>query len=122
MRRTAVTLALALIVIGCALVPQPTHDSSPSGAMAHMGTDPGDVLSGPNGTCVPNEWVTGVIVPGASGEATIKDDHGYVRRLTWGFHNPAVVDWNRRYTIGGGEFTGRDTFWACGGADSVIPQ
>jgi len=123
MQRLAATLALALMVIGCGLIPQPTHDSSPSGAMAHIGGDLGDVhFTGPNGTCVPSEWVTGIIVPGASGEATIRSDDGVVRWLTWGSHNPAVVDWNRRYTIGGGEFTGPDTLWACGGADSVIPQ
>lgn len=85
-------------------------------------TDSAFGFTGPNGTCVPKEWVTGIIVPGASGEATIKDDHGFARRLTWGSHNPAVVDWNRRYTIGGGVFNSSDTFWACGGADSVIPQ
>jgi hypothetical protein len=94
--------------------------------MAHMGSDLAMPLAygftGPNGTCVPSEWVTGVIVPGRSGETTIRADNGYVRRLTWGSGNPAVIDWNRRYTIGGRQFNGPDTLWACGGADSVIPQ
>ncbi len=92
--------------------------------MAHMSydTDSAFGFTGPNGTCVPSEWVTGVIVPAAGGGVGIKADNGYVRWITWGSHNPAVVDWNRWYTIGGGVFNSPDTFWACGGADSVVPQ
>ena len=122
MRRIVVTLALGFVVIGCGLLPEP-HDSSPSGAMAHMGYDIYPVAeNGPNGACVPSEWVTGVIVRVEGGGVGIMADNGDVRRLTWGSRNPAVVDWDRRYTIGGREFTGPGTFWACGGADSVIPQ
>ena len=124
MGRFAVTLALALtlIVLGCGLLPQSLHDSSPSGAMAHMAHDLDPPIFGPNRTCVPSEWVTGVIVPAQGGSAAIKTDDGVVRLLTWGSHNPAVVDWNRRYTIGGRQFTGALTLWACGGPNSVIPQ
>jgi hypothetical protein len=125
MKRLAATLAVAFIVIGCGLLPQP-HDSSPSGAMAHMSydTDSPFGFTGPNGTCVPEVWVTGKIVPvdGDGSDAAIRDDDGVVRRLTWGSHNPAVVDWNRRYNIGGSGRMGTDILWACGGADSVIPQ
>jgi hypothetical protein len=86
-----------------------------------MGGDIGDEYA--NGTCVPTEWVTGVIVTGRSGEASIRDDRGYVRGLTWGAHTlPFVIDWNRRYTLAGHEFTGPHTLLACGGADSFIPQ
>src|SRR5439155_20316867 len=106
MRRFAVALALVFIVIGCGLLPHPTHDSSPSGAMAHMGSDPDVHFTGPNGACVPKEWVTGIIVPATGGGVAIRDDSGFARRLTWGVHNPAVVHWNRRYTIGGGPVDG----------------
>ena len=122
-RGFSLTVATSALVLGCGLLPGPTHDSSPSGAMAHVGQDLGDVhFTGPNDTCVPLHWVTGVIVPGRSGEATIREDDGDVRQLTWGSHNPAAVDWNRRYTIGGIWFNTSDNLWACGGADSVIPQ
>jgi hypothetical protein len=88
--------------------------------MAHVGGDIGD--AGPNGPCVPEVWVTGTIVADDRGSARIKSDDGVLRWITWGFHNPAVVDWGRRYTIGGRWFNSPDTLWACGGADSVIPQ
>ena len=117
--RFAVTVSLAFAVTACGLLPRPIHDSSPAGAMAHMGTA---IPDGPYASpCVPREWVTGIIVPGKSGEAAIRDDHGFVRQLTWGPFNRAVIDWNRRYTIGGGQFLGPDTLVACGEADSVIP-
>jgi len=91
--------------------------------MAHLsGGDLGDEFTGPNGTCYPSEWVTGVIVPDESGRTAIRNDRGRVRWIMWGAHNPAVIDWNRRYTIGGNVFNSPDSFWACGGADSVIPQ
>ena len=110
---TILVLALALIgSVGLGVLVG-VKDSS---AMAHMGYDPGGWDQ-----CTPSEWVTGVIVP-ANGGVGIKTDDGDVRRLTWGSRNPAVVEWDRRYTIGGHVFTGPDTFWACGGADSVIPQ
>jgi hypothetical protein len=120
MRRVVAACSLALFVAGCGLLPRPTHDSSPDGAMAHIG---GAIPDGPNAVpCVPQHWVTGVIVPDARGNATIRDDHGDAKWLTWGPFNPAVVDWNRRYTIGGVWFTTSDTLLACGGADSVIPM
>ena len=115
MRRAITTLGLAIGVAGCGLVPAP-HDSSPSGAMAHMAGD----LGWEN--CAPEVWVTGVIVRGKSGQATIRDDQGVVRQLVWGTHNTGVVDWDRRYRIGGRWFNSSDTLWACGGADAVIPQ
>jgi hypothetical protein len=87
--------------------------------MAHMSTDAGSAFG--DGTCVPEVWLTGTIVPDAGGSAVIRDDQGLVRRLMWGSHNPAVVDWNRRYTIGGVTRL-TDGLWACGGADSVLPE
>ena len=84
--------------------------------MAHMTGD----LGWEN--CPVELWVTGVIVPDSSGIAVIRDDQGVVRRLVWGSSNTGVVDWNRRYRIGGRWFNSPDTLWACGGADAVIPQ
>jgi hypothetical protein len=108
-------LVLVLWLCGCGLAPAP-HDSSPSGAMAHMAYD----LNWE--PCPAEVWVTGVIVPGEYGLAEIKDDRGIVRLLTWGTHNTAVVDWGRRYRIGGRWFNTEANLWACGGADAVIPQ
>jgi hypothetical protein len=116
MRRVAVTLALSVVAAGCGSLPQPPHDSSPSGAMAHMASD----LGWEN--CPVDVWVTGVITPDDSGMAAIRDDQGVVHALVWGTDNTAVVDWGRRYRIGGRWFSGVSTFWACGGADAVIPQ
>ena len=114
-RRLAATLVLALCVSGCGLFPAP-HDSSPSGAMAHMAGD----LGWQN--CPVQLWVTGVIVRDIWGHAAIRDDQGVVRSIVWGSYNTAVVDWDRRYRIGGRWFNTEDTLWACGGADAVIPQ
>ncbi len=114
MRRALVTLGLVIGLAGCGLAPSP-HDSSPAGAMAHMAGD----LGWEN--CPVELWVTGVIVPGQSGEATIRDDQGVVRGLVWGTHNTGVVDWGNRYRIGGRWFDTDSTLWACGGADAVIP-
>jgi hypothetical protein len=114
-RRLATGLVLALWLCGCGLVPSP-HDSSSAGAMAHMA---GDLGWEP---CTAEVWVTGVIVPGEAGNAEIKDDQGVVRSLVWGTHNTAVVDWGRRYRIGGRWFNTESSLWACAGADTVIPQ
>jgi hypothetical protein len=84
--------------------------------MAHMAFDLGW------GPCPAQLWITGVIVRGDSGQATIRDDQGVVRQLVWGTHNTGVVDWDRRYRIGGQWFNPETTFWACAGADAVIPQ
>ena len=108
-------LGLALGLASCGLMPT-AHDSSPSGAMAHMTGD----LGWEN--CPVEVWVTGVIVRGEAGIAKIKDDEGVVRSIVWGTHNTGVVDWDRRYRIGGKWFNTADTLWACGGADAVIPQ
>jgi hypothetical protein len=119
MRRwVAVTLALSLVVAGCGPAPSSTRGSFPSGgAMAHMMRD----LAWPN--CPVERWITGVITPNASGFAAIQDDEGgVVRDLVWGTHNTGVVEWGRRYRIGGRWFNTPQTFWACGGADAVIPQ
>ena len=116
MHRIFTALGLALWLAGCAgLVPAP-HDSSPSGAMAHMAAD----LNWE--PCPITVWVTGVIVPGQAGDAEIKDDQGILRGIVWGSHNDAVVDWGRRYSIGGRWFNTEATLWACGGAAAVIPQ
>ena len=80
---------------------------------------PGDLYGGD--TCAVSEWVTGVIVSGKHGGVVIKDDSGFERELVWGSGNPHVVDWDGRYAIGGHAFTTADTWWACGGAGSVIP-
>ena len=106
---------LALWLSGCGLFPAP-HDSSTAGAMAHMAGD----LGWEN--CPVDVWVTGEIVPDSAGHAAIRDDQGVVRSLTWGSRNTAVVDWGRRYRIGGRWFNTKDNLWACGGADAVIPQ
>ena len=117
MRRVAVTLALWLVVAGCGSSPWPSHDSSASGAMAHMAGD----LSWEN--CPVEVWITGVITPNDSGHAAIRDDGGVLRGLVWGTHNTAVVEWGQGYRIGGRWFSGDpSTLWACGGADAVIPQ
>jgi hypothetical protein len=119
MQRVALTVAVAFLIAACGLIRERLGDSP----MAHMSYDlDPSVFTGPNGTCVPEEWVTGVIVPTEHGLAAIKTDGGVLRELTWGSHNPATVDWNHRYTIGGRPFTGPLTLWACGGADSVIPR
>ena len=115
MRRIAIGLGIALSLTGCGLMPWP-HDSSAAGAMGHMTGD----LGWEN--CPVEVWVTGVIVPNSNGDASIKDDQGVVRKLVWGTHNTAVVDWDRRYRIGGRWFNTSDTLWACGGAGAVIPQ
>ena len=109
------TLTLGLLLAGCGLFAG-AHDSSPSGAMAHMAFD----LNWP--PCQAAVWITGVIVPGTAGDAEIKDDQGIVRRLVWGTHNTGVVDWGLRYRIGGRWFNPDTAFWACAGADAVIPQ
>lgn len=115
MRRVAVTLVFSLVVGGCGVLPQPSHDSSASGAMAHMAFDLGWE------SCPVQLWITGVVEPDARGVA-IRDDQGVVYGLVWGSQNTAVVDWDRRYRIGGRWFSEPSTFWACGGADAVIPQ
>jgi hypothetical protein len=116
MRRSIAALGLALWIAGCGLVPS-SHDSSASGAMAHMA---GDLGWEP---CPASVWITGLIVPGEAGDAEIKDDQGVVHPLVWGTHNTGVVDWGRRYRIGGKWFNADGaTFWACAGADAVIPQ
>ena len=85
--------------------------------MAHMGHD----LNWE--PCAAQVWITGVILPGTAGDAEIRDDQGVVHPLVWGTHNTAVVDWNHRYRIGGKWFNADgQTFWACAGADAVIPQ
>ncbi len=114
MRRAITILGLAILLAGCGLAPMP-HDSSPSGAMAHMARD----LGWDN--CLVEVWVTGVIVPDSAGHAAIRDDHGVVRSLTWGSSNTGAVDWNRSYRIGGRWFNTSDNLWACGGAGAVIP-
>jgi hypothetical protein len=107
------TLALALWLAGCGS----SHDSSASGAMAHMAFDLGWE------PCAAEVSVTGVIVPGEAGDAEIKDAQGVVHELVWGTHNTAVVDWGHRYTIGGTWFNAvGETLWACAGADAVIQQ
>jgi hypothetical protein len=114
MRQVAVTLALSLVVAGCAL-------PSPSGsAMTHMTFDLG--WTGCPGGMQPDVWVTGVVTPNADGFAAIKDDQGVLRNLVWGSNNTAVVEWGRRYRIGGTWFNTPDSLWACGGADAVIPR
>lgn len=115
MRQVAVTLALSLVVAGCGLLPQP----SPSGrAMEHMLGDPGGWQN-----CTVRVWVTGVITPNAEGWAAIRDDQGVLHNLVWGSSNTGVVEWGRRYLIGGVWFgTPGADLWACGGKDAVIPQ
>lgn len=115
MRRAAVTLALSLVVGGCGSAAWPSHDSSASGAMAHMAYDLGWER------CPIERWITGVIVLD-SGRTAIMDDQGVIYALVWGSENTADVDWDRRYRIGGRWFSEPSTFWACGGADAVIPQ
>jgi hypothetical protein len=108
MRQVAVTLALSLVVAGC----------GPSGsAMGHM---LGDAGGWPN--CGVDVWVTGVITPNADGFAAIRDDQGVLRNLVWGSSNTGVVEWGRRYRIGGIWFNTPADLWACGGEDAVIPQ
>jgi hypothetical protein len=108
-RRIVTGLVLALGLAAC------------GSAMPHMARD----LNWE--PCAAELWITGVIVPGTMGDAEIRDDQGATHGLVWGTHNSAVVDWGRRYRIGGrwfdppdGTFAG--TFWACAGADAVIPQ
>lgn len=113
MRRVAVTLALSLVVGGCGPLPELPQGS----AMEHM---LGDAGGWPN--CQPVVWVTGVITPDEYGNAAIRADLGGVHPLVWGSANTAVVEWGRRYRIGGQWFNGPPTLWACGGADAVIPQ
>ena len=72
-------------------------------------------------SCAADVWITGVIVRGESGQPTIRDDQGVVRQLVWGTHNTAVVEWDHRYRIGGKWFNPATVFWACAGADAVIP-
>ncbi len=116
MRRVVVTLALSLVLAGCGSLPQLSHDTSPAGAMANMLSD----LEWEN--CPVEVWVTGTITPDDYGRAAIMDDQGVLRGLVWGTHNTAVVDWGRRYRIGGRWFGTPSTLWACGGADAVISQ
>jgi hypothetical protein len=113
MRRVGATLALALSLLGCSMV-SPSPD--PAGAMAHMTYD---LSADP---CSADQWVTGVIVRGPSGQAAIQDDQGVVRVLVWGTHNTAAVDWGHRYRIGGRWFDSDAMLWACAGASAVIPQ
>lgn len=113
MRQVAVTLALSLVVAGCGLLPQPYPSGS---AMEHMLGDPG---GWPN--CTVRVWVTGVITPNPEGYAAVRGDDGVERGLVWGSSNTAVVEWGRRYRIGGVWFNTPDNLWACGGEDAVIP-
>lgn len=128
MGRVAAILVLALGLAGSVA---PPHDSSASGAMARLcdptGCSAGDQNAEP---CTASVWITGVIVPGQRwGDVEIRDDQGVLHWLIWGSHNTAVVDWNRRYRLGGqwiingfGAEGGGATFWACAGADAVIPR
>ena len=115
MFRVLGTVALAAYLAGCGLIPR-THDSSSSGAMANMARD----LNWE--PCPATVWITGVIVPSESGVASIRDDQGVVRQLVWGTYNTGVVDWGQRYKLGGKWFNTDTTFWACAGAEAVIPQ
>ena len=116
MRQVAVTLALSLVVLGCGLLPQPYPSGS---AMEHM---MGDAGGWPNCRQI-SVWVTGVITPNADGFAAIKDDQGVLHNLVWGSSNTAVVDWGRRYRIGGVWFGVPEAdLWACGGVNAVIPM
>jgi hypothetical protein len=128
-RRAITVLGLVLAVSASVALAQ-AYDSFRLGQMAEMADVP--LRPGPMTqmgydiygmeTCAVSEWVTGVIVPGKHGGVAIRDDSGYERQLTWGSANPHVVDWNGRYAIGGHTFNAEDTWWACGGAGSVIPQ
>jgi hypothetical protein len=107
MGRISTGLLAAAVLAGC---------SSLNSAMKAM---PRDVFGQ---GCDPSVWVTGVIVWSDSGPA-IKEDTGDIHPLIWGSQNTAVVEWDRRYRLGGVWFYGNGTtFWACGGADAVIPQ
>ena len=112
MGRIVLGAVAALMLAGCS--------SAAGSAMGSMTRDLG--WDGcPNGPA--SVWLTGVIVPGDSGAASLKDDQGVVHILVWGTHNSAVVDWGGRYRIGGQWFNadgGR--FWACGGATSTSSE
>ena len=104
-------LALAPLLAGCGSL------SGSSGAMQHMARDLGWEH------CPATVWLTGVVVPGEQGEASLEDDQGVVHMLIWGTHNTGVVDWNRRYKLGGRWFNANGgAFWACAGAEAVVPQ
>jgi hypothetical protein len=108
----ALWLTLAAVILG-----RGAYDKYVYGAMAHMSGD----LGWP--PCPVSLSLTGVIVPGAAGDAELRDDQGVMHPLVWGTHNTAVVDWNRRYSIGGKWFDAvGGTFWACAGAHAVIPE
>jgi hypothetical protein len=90
--------------------------------MDHMGRD---ILPPCCRECAAEVWVTGVIVPRKlefGVDVTIREDDGSVIPLFWGSANTAVVEWNKRFTIGGRWFNSPDQgLLACGGADAVIP-
>jgi hypothetical protein len=102
-------LALAALLAGCGSIAGTPATSS----MAR------DVFNQP---CDATNWVTGVIVQGSGGEAALRTDQGEVIGLVWGSQNDAVVYWGSRYRIGGTWFGGPERFWACAGAQAVIPQ
>jgi hypothetical protein len=86
--------------------------------MKHMA---GDMSVQADRPCTPEVWITGVVTPNAQGFAAIRDDEGKLSNLVWRITNTATVEWGRRYRIGGRWFS-PEAFWACGEADSVIPQ
>jgi hypothetical protein len=108
MGRIATGLLIALALAGCGRV-------GGESAMAKMPRD----LGWEN--CPVELWLTGVIVRDTSGNAAIRDDEGHVYGLVWGTHNTATVSYGDRYKIGGKWFNPDFRFWACGGADAVIP-
>ena len=129
MRQVAITLALSLVVAGCGNGSEPSPSASameqqpPSGsAMDRMMRAAGGWDGCPGGL-PPDVWVTGVITPNEDGFAAIRDDEGDLHTLVWGSSNTGVVEWGRRYRIGGNWFRGEgNDLWACGGATAVIPQ
>lgn len=113
-RACAVLAAIVLLVglAACADTGPLPDDATPDLAR--------DVFYVSGQRCQPSVWITGVIVRPA---VSIQDDNGVVYGLMWGLSNTAHIAYGRRYKLGGKWFNNPGgTFWACAGAEAVIPQ
>ena len=113
MRRFVIAVCLVVGLIACS--PANT-EPLPDDATPYLSRD---IFYVRGQKCSPSVWITGVIVrPGG-----IQDDNGVRYSLMWGLSNTAHVAYGRRYKIGGTWFnTPGEIFWACAGAEAVIPQ
>jgi hypothetical protein len=112
MRKCLIAACLLVGLAACS-----NTDPKPDDATAYL---PRDIFYVGGQRCEASLWITGVIVKPSGIQ---DDDNGVVYGLMWGLSNTAHVEYGKRYKIGGTWFGNPGgTFWACAGAEAVIPQ